>query len=356
MNLATADPGVTLVLGASDILALLQVNGRDTVMDLAIAALDAAFRQRDLAYDHTPPRSGFLLGDPDDGCLEWMPHHQAGRAVTIKVVAYKPTNSRSSAFPTIVGTVGRWNVDNGHLEALMDGVVLTALRTGAMSAVASRRLAASASATLGIVGAGAQAVTQIHALSRILPLERVVAYDRCPEAADSLADRVAPYVDATVETTSLDRLEQVADIICTATSVAPGAGPVLPGHRLQPHVHINAIGADLPGKTELPLDVLRRSLVVPDMLEQATAEGECQQLSADEIGPELHKLLQTDDASWRDQPTVFDSTGMALQDHVVADLLQRLALEQGLGSSLEVEHVPVDPRNPYGVARTGPRR
>ena len=120
--------------------------------------------------------------------------------------------------------------------------------------------------------------------------------------------------------------------------------------RFRAHVHINAVGSDFPGKTELPLQLLQRSLVCPDFREQAIHEGECQQLEEHEIGPDLVDLVQGHAryTQFRDTATVFDSTGWALEDYVSVKLLTRLAEEAGLGEYVELESVSDDPKSPYG--------
>jgi ornithine cyclodeaminase/alanine dehydrogenase-like protein (mu-crystallin family) len=340
----------SLVVGAHDVVEIARAIGYGELMDRVIVAVRAAFARRDIARDDTRARDGFLMGDPAEGCVEWMPHYRVGETVTIKIVSYVPTNPKRSDLPTILGTVGRWDARTGHLVGLMDGVILTALRTGAASAVASQHLAHAESTTLGIVGAGAQAVTQVHAITRLFPIERVLVFDTDNEVAATLARRTKPLAAVDVQGASTKTIEREADIICTATSVRPGFGPVLTGRDLRSHAHINAIGADLPGKTELSEDTLRRALVVPDLRAQAAVEGECQQLAEEEIGPELSEIVSGAVAiDARDRLTVFDSTGVALEDHVAFSVIAELAAELGLGSWINLEHHPADVRNPYSV-------
>jgi ornithine cyclodeaminase/alanine dehydrogenase-like protein (mu-crystallin family) len=192
-------------------------------------------------------------------------------------------------------------------------------------------------------------VTQLHALSRVFQLERVLIYDTDPAATASFAER-ASFIPITIEAVSLDTLEANSDIICTATTVEVGQGPVIQGNNLKPGIHINAVGSDLPGKTELPLHLLQRSLVCPDFPEQALREGECQQLAQGApLGPSFFDLVknQSDYRKFQGQSTVFDSTGFALEDLVVFRLLHRHALAMGLGQRIELEATPSDPKNPY---------
>ncbi|MGC1732376.1 MAG: hypothetical protein WA731_06845 [Pseudonocardiaceae bacterium] len=343
----------TLVVGQDDLAAIVEACGWDTLMDLMIDRLQEALVDAKRGNGSTPARDGFRRGQGGSGVLDWMPHHEPGRSVTIKMVAYTPSNPGVQGLPTILGTVARFDDITGHLVAVSDGVLLTALRTGAASAVASRLLASTDSCVVGLVGAGAQAVTQLHALSRIFDLKRVLVHDTNPGHAASFPDRVA-FLGVDVHIVGVPEIEASADIICTATSAPVGAGPVLPGTDLRPHVHINAVGADLPGKTELPVRLLRSALVCPDHVGQARREGECQQLGDDELGPDLPTLCAYPKLAHphRRRLTVFDSTGFALEDHVALDVVLQLAVELGAGSRVQVEFITDDALNPYAPWRT----
>jgi L-lysine cyclodeaminase len=342
----------TLFISNADVATLAYTMGMDELMDQVIDALEAALVDHAMSGDALTARSGFIYSSPVPGALEWMPFHEAGRSVTVKLVGYHPANV-GIGLPTVLATVQNFDQATGRLLALADGVFLTALRTGAASAVATRALSSPDSATLGLVGAGAQAVTQAHAISRVRPIRTILVSDISAEAERSAASRLA-FTGASVEVVSRAELERRSDVICTATTVAPGAGPVLSGTRLRHNVHINAVGSDFPGKTELPLALLRRALVCPDLRGQAEREGECQQLTSGEIGPELAELALRPSAfaAHRDRITVFDSTGLALEDHAALSVLSRCVEEHELGTFLEVEHLPADPRNPYDFRAT----
>lgn len=343
--------GPTIVLTQEHVLALIRAVGRDRLMDALIAALDAALAGSAGGAEISPPRDGFTLDG--DGVLEWMPHRSPGRAVTLKAVSYIPGNPARAGLPTILSTVARFDDGTGRLTHLCDGVLLTALRTGAASAVATRLFARPGAGVLGQVGAGAQAVTQIHALSRVLPLERVLVSDIEPGRAMSLADRVA-FLGLDVQVVPVAVLEAEAEVICTATSVAPGAGPVLPGRAVKDDVHVNAIGADLPGKVELPPHLLHRAaLVCPDHRDQALREGESQRLAPAGLGPVLAAFCAAPDLArrYRAGITIFDSTGFALEDHVALDVFARFAAQHGIGDRITIEHLPQDCLDPYSPAR-----
>lgn len=340
----------TWLIGQSDLKQIVATVGIHTLMDQVINSLEDALRTYDDSQIEIRPRAGFMWMTPRPGILEWMPAMRTGDIVTLKMVSYNPGNPQLFNIPTIIATNSIFDVATGHLIALMDGVLATAIRTGAASAIASKYMAAPGSSVVGLVGCGAQAVTQLHALSRVFNIERVLAHDVDSEVERSFLRRAA-FLGLDVRRASLAEVEANADIICTATTVDVGAGPVIDGRNLLPSVHINAVGSDLPGKTELPLEVLERSLVCPDFPEQARVEGECQQLRPEQVGPSLVELVKnpTRYADWRMRSTVFDSTGFALEDQVITEMLFGYAQQFGLGKQVALENISGDVRDPYSL-------
>ncbi|MEM6287616.1 MAG: ornithine cyclodeaminase family protein [Bacteroidota bacterium] len=344
----------TLLLTGDDVHQIARRVGLDALMDALIARLTEAFEAYDAATTHIPERDGLTYTAPVTGLLEWMPCRQ-GTEATVKTVGYHPENPARLGVPTILSTVSGYDTESGHLRCLMDGTLLTALRTGAASAVATDRLAAPDAETVGLIGAGAQAVTQLHALLRVRDVRRVLAYDTHPATLASFADRVAAIApDLPIEAAGPEAVVAASDILCTATSVEIGGGPVFAETAaLPPHAHVNAVGSDFPGKVELPAALLRRALVCPDFRAQAVREGECQQLAPKAIGPALYEVLQDPGAyaeAWRGL-TVFDSTGWALEDHVALGLFVDYATAWEIGTRLPIEAIADDPHAPYAFAR-----
>ncbi|MEZ5325650.1 MAG: hypothetical protein R3F19_11375 [Verrucomicrobiales bacterium] len=301
----------------------------------------------------TPPRAGFSYTRENGelGLLEWMPARKSAERATVKVVGYHPSNPDSCALPSILSTISRYELETGRLVALADATFLTALRTGAASAAMTDVLARSDAVVLGIVGCGAQAVTQIHGISHVRDVRKILAYDTDSTAAESLQERL-PFFSGVVTVLTLAELPLLmaeSNIICTCTSQQPGAGPVIPDAEIRPGLHINAVGSDFPDKVELPLGLLRRGVVCPDFREQAMAEGECQMLEPGEIGPTMRDVLSAPAsfAYLREALTVFDSTGWALEDDIAMDVLIGHALCLGAYIEVALEHLPKDPKNPY---------
>ncbi|PRY17649.1 ornithine cyclodeaminase family protein [Pseudosporangium ferrugineum] len=339
----------TLVIGAYDVLAILDKVGRSEFMDALILRLQDAFRKgADDSSLRSPARSGFARASHSDALLEWMPHQHGADGLTLKTVSYSPHNVSENDLPTVLGTIVRYNDSAGRLEAIADAVILTAMRTGAASALASTLLADPGSRVLGIVGAGAQAVTQVHALSRRFAFDSVLVFDKVTERAMSL-ERRAGFTGLRFEVAPVEEIVKSADVICTATSVAPGSGPVLPGSEFLPHLHINAVGSDVRGKRELPDGLLERALIFPDHFEQAMAEGECQYAPKSNIRLDLTQLCAApaEAVAFRPSTTVFDSTGHALEDYVALDVLIDYARELKIGETADLQHCSADPLDPY---------
>ena len=340
----------TRVIGASDVGAMHEIVGRDAFMDLMIEALRQRFESFDAGAVQARERDGFRYDKPDLGLLEWMPTHEVSGPVVIKMVGYHPTNPVQRRLPSVIATSSMWDTTSGHLVALSDATLLTSVRTGAASAVATDAFARSGPVTLGVVGLGAQAITQVHAISRVRSIERVIGIDTNDEVAATFADRIG-FLGLDVDIVGPDRAANIAsevDVLTTCTSVDIGAGPVIGEAAPRPWLHVNAVGADFPGKVEIPRPLLDAALVIPDVRAQCLVEGECQQILQANVGPELWELLQHPAGSDnKNRVTVFDSTGWAVEDDVALRLALRLALQHDLGTDIVLESLSSDPYDPY---------
>jgi ornithine cyclodeaminase/alanine dehydrogenase-like protein (mu-crystallin family) len=325
--------------------------GLDAVFDDLITRLASAFATHDGDVVDTMARDGFRYTKPALGLIEWMPAMEAGRLVSIKTVGYHPTNPVERRTPSVLATTSLHDTIDGRLVALCEATFLTAIRTGAASAVVTDVLAREDASALGVVGCGAQAVTQIHAISRVRALQRIVAFDADVSVVATLERRLRRAgIDTPIEVVD-DAAAVLAacDILCTVTSVDPGAGPVFDDLEHRPWLHINAVGADLPGKLELPASLVRRATVVPDVLEQCFVEGECQQLRPDQVGPDLVEIVRDREhhAGLRETLTVFDSTGWALEDLIIAEMMIDHAERLDKGVVVDLQPHPRDPYDPY---------
>lgn len=324
-------------------------------MDQLIERLQNAFESFDASDIEVPARDGFHYDAPHPGLIEWMPVMSRGSRALMKLVSYHPENPITVGLPTILSTFSLLDTATGHVVAISDGTLLTALRTGAASALATRAMANDNGATVGMIGCGAQAITQLHAISRVHPIELVLFWDIDCDARNSFADRVSPHLpnDVRFRETPLDMIVPNADVLCTTTSIGVGEGPLFAHCQTKEWIHVNAVGSDFPGKVEIPQQLLEKSIVIPDFTAQAVAEGECQQLNPDQVGPELHEVLKSGESVRLSRHrTVFDSTGWALEDLVAMEALIEWCAEIGVGRDLRLESIPLDPKNPYMLGDT----
>jgi ornithine cyclodeaminase/alanine dehydrogenase len=332
-----------------DIEQVVAVFGVNQFMDLLIDEIHNGF----VSLAHGQIKHSRRLGFTNDrNLIEWMPVQGAEKDVVIKIVSYFPDNPNCHNAPTIGAMIARVDAQSGQIVEIADGRLLTAMRTGAASAVASRIFASHDSDTVGLIGCGLQSITQVHALSRILPLKNVLAFDIDHSALSSLGSRLA-FLGLSISFASIDLIEKRSDIICTATTLPVGASPVLNGHSLLPHVHINAVGSDFPGKKELPADTVQAAFVVTDCLDQARAEGECQSLTEEQIMSSRFTELQVavsnsaDFYHLRHDKTIFDSTGIAIEDAIALKLISKLARQAKIGREFNTAESYIEPKDPY---------
>jgi alanine dehydrogenase len=224
--------------------------------------------------------------------------------------------------------------------AIMDGTYLTAVRTGAAGGVAASVLARKNSKTVGVIGAGTQGREQVLALRELFAIEKVKVWSRTATNAEKYSSEMSKILGTTVQAATSPR-EAVADtdIIVTAT---PARKAILMDEWVKPGVHINAMGADGPGKQELDPKIMKRAKIVVDSLKQCRIIGEIQHalsqglIKEGDIHAEIGEILigKKVGREFDDEITVFDSTGMAAQDIAAANIVYRLARKTGIGKSV----------------------
>jgi alanine dehydrogenase len=233
-----------------------------------------------------------------------------------------------------------YDPETGVPRALMDGNYLTVIRTGAIGAIAAKYLARADSRRVAVIGAGTQGAIQLAALREVLPIEEVRSFDSHAEVSERFARRAAEQgLRAACCATPRDALDGV-DIIVTAT---PSFQPVVEDAWVRPGMHINAFGADTKGKHEIEEKVLARAKVVVDYLPQAGEIGECQHAFRSGLIQSVHAELAEIVAGRKPgresatEITLFDATGIALQDLAVAMCAYEAALQRGLGTRLQLD-------------------
>lgn len=225
--------------------------------------------------------------------------------------------------------------ETGRASGLVSANYLTGVRTGAASALATRALARADATVLGIIGTGGQSVHQLRATAKVRGLTRVHAWDPMPENVARFAAAVTALGLEYVAETSPQAVAEAAEIIITVT---PSQKPILLKDWISPGTHISAMGADTKGKQELDPGLVAAARVFVDEAAQAISIGECQHAFAQGLigAADLTALgaVLEGRAGGRQSDaeiTLFDGTGVALQDLVVADLAMRRAIETGRG-------------------------
>lgn len=284
------------------------------------------------------------------GVIELMP--VADDALySFKYVNGHPGNP-ASGLPTVMAFGVLAEVRTGYPLLLSELTLTTALRTAATSALAAQALARPGSRRMALIGNGAQAEFQALAFHALLGIRELRVYDTDPAATDKLVRNLAHVDGLTVErAASTAEAVRGADIVTTVTADKSRATILTPA-MVEPGMHLNAVGGDCPGKTELHPDVLRGARVVVEYEPQSRVEGEIQQLPADHPVTELWRVLRGDapGRTRADEVTVFDSVGFALEDYSALRYLYQQALARGLG--VDVELVPTDdPKDLFGRTR-----
>jgi alanine dehydrogenase len=314
----------TLVLTRSDV-------EQVTTMELAVLAVERAFAGFGRG-DATMPPKVYLPIEDHDGDFRAMPARM-GDSAGIKWVNVHAQNRRRYRLPTVMAVYVLNDPASAFPLAVMDGTLLTALRTGAAGAVASKYLAQGAPRTISFVGCGTQANTLHGTHQVVFDGFESLAYDRNVATARRFADRVGARVVTLEEAAG-------ADIVCTAT---PSRVPFIEAQWVQPGAHINAMGADAPGKRELSTETLKRAAVYIDDIHQAVGSGEINvplangDFTVDEIAGTLGAVV----AGLEPKPdlattTVFDSTGLAIQDVSLARAIYEGARDRSIGLEIDL--------------------
>jgi len=315
----------TLFLSKSDMARLLQ-------MDEVMRVVEQAFRDYAVGQAQMPAKSYIHTSSGD---FRAMPGAVPG-AVGIKWVNVHPGNPKRG-LPTVMGVVIYSDPDTGYPLAIMDATEITAYRTAATSANASKYLARSDSHTLGLIGAGRQAYMHLQSHALVFNLKTVRLYDLRAEAVEAFINHFPQF---NVKKASAEEAT-ASDIVCTLT---PSTSPVVKASWVRPGTHINAVGADAPGKQELDPKILEMAQVVVDDLSQACHGGEINValrqglFQKDQVWGTLGEVISGVKPGRQDAQaiTIFDSTGLAIEDVAVSQLIYRKAKERGGYPSLEI--------------------
>ncbi|MCE0722030.1 MULTISPECIES: ornithine cyclodeaminase family protein [Legionella] len=302
-------------------------------MSQAIKAMEHAFIQLAKQQVKLPLRTGIII-DEEDALTLTMPAYLAqDKALGLKVASIFPKNSALNK-PSITGFIMLLDASTGEPKALMDAGYLTALRTGAVSGLATQYFAVDNATHVAIIGSGVQAETQLQAVATVRDIKQVSVWSRNIQKAEQFATKFASQYAINVYDHIPDAIKN-ADIICTATG---STEPLIHLQDLQPHVHINAIGSHTPNMKEISSDVLRHAVVIVDQWSAVMAEaGEIisavqkKQLKQEDV-IEIGDWLIHKNTDFKNQITAFKSVGLSIQDVSVASVVYQNAMNNKLGT------------------------
>ena len=321
---------------------VLHIGIERVLVDLA-AEIEADFR-RWPQFDKTPR----VASHSDVGVIELMPTSD-GTTYGFKYVNGHPSNLRRG-LQTVTAFGLLADVATGYPLLLSEMTILTALRTAATSAMAAKHLAPEGARVMAMIGNGAQAEFQALAFKAICGIEEVGLYDIESDATDKCARKLAA---SGLEITRCKSREDAilgAQILTTCTADKNYA-TILNDNMVGAGVHINAIGGDCPGKTELAPAILHRSSIFVEYPPQTRIEGEIQQLDADHPVTELWQVITgaTAGRTSASQITLFDSVGFAIEDFSALRYVHGKLAVTGLYDNLDMIADPDDPRDLFGM-------
>ncbi|MCY6383100.1 ornithine cyclodeaminase [Hoeflea prorocentri] len=310
-------------------------------------AIEHDFRRWE-RFEKTPR----IASHSKDGVIELMPTSD-GEQYGFKYVNGHPKNMKEG-LQTVTAFGVLSDVSTGYPVLVSEMTLLTALRTAATSAMAAKHLARSGSRTMAIIGNGAQSEFQAIAFAAMTGIEAVRLYDIDRSASRKCAANLSRHgLDIAICASAQDAVAG-ADIVTTVTADKQCA-TILTDNMVGEGLHINAVGGDCPGKTELHKDILHRSKIFVEFTAQTRIEGEIQQLPQNYPVTELWQVIagRKDGRSSPRDITLFDSVGFAIEDFSALNFVRDQALSHGIFEELDLVADLPDPRDLFGVLRHG---
>ena len=291
------------------------------------------------------------------GVIELMPASDA-KHFAFKYVNGHPMNPRRG-LSTVMAFGVLSEVSTGYPILLSELTLATAMRTAATSVMVAKQLARPGSRTMALIGNGAQSEFQAIAFMGALGIDTLRVFDIDLAATAKLIANLQPFVAAgrlhIERAASAADATRGADIVTTVTADKNHA-TILTADMVEAGMHVNAVGGDCPGKTELAASVLKRASVFVEYAPQTRIEGDIQQMAPDFPVTEIWQVLtgQAPGRTSADEVTVFDSVGFAIEDFSTLRFLNQVAQDHGIGTVIELVPEMADPKNLYGIS--GERR
>ncbi len=298
-------------------------------------------------------KSARVASHSEVGVIELMPVADASR-YAFKYVNGHPINTSRGMY-TVMAFGVLADVASGYPLLLSELTLTTALRTAATSAMAAKALARPDSRRMALIGNGAQSEFQALAFHTQLGIEEIMVYDIDPAATDKLERNLAglPGLKLRRAASVADAVRGV-DIITTVTA-DKARNTIITPEMVEPGMHINGVGGDCPGKTELHAEVLRAGRIFVEFEPQTRIEGDIQQLPVEHPVVDLWRVLAgaAEGRQSREQITVFDSVGFALEDYSALRLVYQLAQDMGIGQEVDLVPPADDPKDLFRHTRGG---
>jgi ornithine cyclodeaminase len=305
--------------------------------------IEADFRRWE-SFDKTPR----VASHSREGVIELMPTSD-GEVYGFKYVNGHPKNTREGR-QTVTAFGVLADVATGYPVLLTEMTILTALRTAATSAVAAKHLAPKGARAMAIIGNGAQAEFQALAFKALLGVDTLRLYDIDRSASTKCVRNLAGLGFGITVCNSIEEAMEGVQIVTTVTADKQNA-TILTDNMVGSGLHINAVGGDCPGKTELHADILQRSDIFVEYPPQTRIEGEIQQLPADYPVKELWRVMAglEPGRTGERQITLFDSVGFAIEDFSALRYVKRQIEQTGLYDELDLLADPDEPRDLFGM-------
>ncbi|QVM95099.1 MULTISPECIES: ornithine cyclodeaminase [unclassified Pseudomonas] len=311
----------------------------------------AEYIREDYLRWHDFEKCARLANHSADGVIELMPVSDAN-LYAFKYVNGHPKNTQRGMLTVMAfGALG--DVDSGAPVLLSEMTLTTAIRTAATSALAARYLARKNSRSMALIGNGSQSEFQALAFHALLGIDDIRLYDLDPAASAKLVANLAafPAIKVSVAGSVADAVRG-ADIVTTVTADKAYA-TILTPQMIEPGMHLNAVGGDCPGKTELHREIVERARVIVEYEPQSRIEGEIQQMPADSPTTEFWQVVNGQAAGREnaEQVTLFDSVGFALEDYSALRYVLDVAKALDIGSEIALVPELKDPKDLFALLR-----
>jgi len=268
-------------------------------------------------------------------------YNELNERISVKIASGFYNNGKINNLPTMIGTILLFDGENGAPLCIMDGSLITGVRTGAAGAISSKLLARKGSKIVAVFGAGGQARMQIYALCQVMNIQEVRVYSEYQEELSQYKKDIEENTGVKVILCdSQEKTMQDADIVISTT---PSKKFFIDKSLVKPGMHIVAVGADMAGKSEWDPEVFKGAKIVNDSIAQCISRGETRNaivsgiIKETDIYAEIGQLLAGEKPLREsdDEITIFDTTGMGIQDNVTAVMVYEMAKKKGLGKYFE---------------------